>query len=84
LDLELKAFPRERRVLFLLDGRPLGELEVGTDWRWYALPLRPLVAGETTLTLACSTPAIVADDVLQNGDPRALGLAVGNWRIETP
>jgi hypothetical protein len=84
LDLELKAFPRERRIDWFLDGRRLGELEAATDWRWYELPLGPLVPGETTLTLACPTPAVVADDVLQNGDPRALGLAVGSWRVKVP
>ena len=48
----------------------------------YALPLGPLAPRETTLTLACREPAIVANDVLHNDDPRALGLAVGSWRLE--
>ena len=58
------------------------------EWRRYELPLGPLAPGETTLTLACRGPTIVANDVLHNADPRALGLAVGSWRIaaqdETP
>jgi hypothetical protein len=82
LELELKAFPGHRRVEWFLDGRRLGELEVAAEWRRYELPLGPLEAGETTLTLACRWPAIVANDVLHNDDPRALGLAVGSWRIE--
>jgi hypothetical protein len=84
LSLDLKAFPRQRRVECLLNGRRLGELEVVTDWRSYELRLGPLPPGETTLTLACPTPAVVANDVLQNGDVRALGLALGGWRIEAP
>ena len=82
LELELKAFPRDRRVEWFLDGRRLGEVEVAAEWRRYELPLGPLAPGETTLTLACRGPAIVANDVLHNDDPRALGLAVGSWRIE--
>ncbi len=81
LELELKAFPRHRRVEWFLDGRRRGELEVTAEWRRYALPLGPLAPGETTLTLACREPAIVANDVLHNGDSRALALAVGTWRI---
>jgi hypothetical protein len=82
LELELKAFPGERRVAWLLDGRPLGEMEVAAEWRRYPLPLGRLAPGETTLTLACREPAVVASGVLHNEDPRALGLAVGRWKIE--
>jgi len=82
LEVELKAFPRDRHVEWLLDGRRLGEVEVTAEWRRYELPLGPLAPGETTLTLACRGPAIVANDVLHNHDPRALGLAVGSWRIQ--
>jgi len=81
LELELKAFPRETRVEWFLGGRRAGELEVAADWRPYELALGPLALGETILTLACRGPAVVAQDVLHNGDPRALGLAVGSWKI---
>ena len=81
LELELKAFPRDRHVEWFLNGRRLGELEVAAEWRRYELPLGPLAPGETTLTLACRGPAIVANDVLHNDDARALGLAVGSWRV---
>ena len=83
LALELKAFPRARQVQWLLNGRRLGEVEVGTEWRRYELPLGPLAPGKNTLTLACRGPAVVASDVLHNGDPRAVGLAVGTWSIDT-
>ena len=81
LELELKAFPRARRVGWLVRGRRMGEVEVGPGWGRYELPIGPLVPGETTVTLACPEPAVVAHDVLHNGDPRALGLAVGSWAI---
>ena len=81
LELELKAFPRHRRVEWFLDGRRMGDVEVAPEWRRYGLPLGPLAPGETTLTLACPAPAVVADDVLRNGDRRPLGLAVGSWRV---
>ncbi len=81
LELELKAFPRDRRVEWLLNGRRLGEVEVAAEWRRYELPLDPLAPGENTITLACPWPATVAKDVLHNDDPRALGLAVGRWRV---
>jgi hypothetical protein len=81
LELELKAFPRDRRVEVFLNGRGLRGVEVAAEWRRYELPLGPLAPGESTLILACRGPAIVANDVLHNDDPRALGLAVGSWNI---
>jgi hypothetical protein len=83
LELELKAFPRQRRVEWFLDGRRMGEVEVAAEWRRYELPLGPLAPGETTLTLASSGAAILANDVLHNEDPRALGLSVGKWRFKS-
>ena len=82
LQLELKAFPGDRRVEWFLNGRRLGELEVAAEWRRYELHLGTVPPGETTITLACREPAIVAGDILHNDDPRALGLAVGSWRVE--
>jgi hypothetical protein len=84
LELDLKAFPGIRHAEWFLNGARLGEVEVAAEWRRYELPLGPLAPGETTLTLACRGPAAVANDVLHNDDPRALGLAVGSWRIRAP
>ena len=80
LEVELKAFPGSRRVEWFLDGRKLGALAVAAEWRRYELPLGGLVPGEATVTLSCDGAAMVANDVLHNGDPRALGLALGSWR----
>jgi len=84
LNLELKAFPRDRKVDWFLDGHRQGEIDVRADWGRYELPLGPLSPGETTLTLACREPAIVARDVLPSADSRALGLAIGSWALTTP
>jgi hypothetical protein len=81
LELELKAFPGSRRVEWFLDGRKRGALEVDAEWRRFELPLGALVPGEATVTLSCDSPATVANDVLHNGDPRAVALALGSWRI---
>src|SRR6185369_1971527 len=81
LELELKAFPRDRHVAVFLDGRRQGDLEVAGEWRRYEVPLGRLAPGETTLTLACDGAAIAADEVLHNDDRRVLGLAVGSWTI---
>lgn len=81
LEIDMKAFPRDRRVEWLLDGRRLGEVEVKTRWERYELRLPELAPGRAMLTLACREPAIVADDVLGNGDRRPLALALGAWRV---
>jgi hypothetical protein len=83
LELELKAFPRARRVEWLLDGRRLGDMEVAAEWGRYTLRLGALGPGPAVLTLACDGPAAVASDVLRNGDARLLALAVGSWRFDT-
>jgi hypothetical protein len=82
LEVELKAFGRNRTVEWSLDGIARGTVEVTTEWSRYDLPLGLLSPGEATLTLACRGPGLVANDILKNGDPRPLGLALGNWRIE--
>jgi hypothetical protein len=82
LEVDLLAFPGHRRVEWLLDGRRRGELEVVAEWRRYVVPLGPVAPGENSLTLACHGPAVVANDVRRNGDPRALCLALGSWRVE--
>jgi hypothetical protein len=82
--LELRAFPEGRAVEWRLDGQRRGRLETTTEWRWFALPLGTLAPREVSLTLACQEPAVVADDVLHNGDRRAVGLAVGRWTLSIP
>ena len=79
LVLVLSAFPDTRIVDVLLDGRPVAEIEVGTAISPYRLGPLELTLGDRVLTLESRAGATVADDVLQNGDPRALSIAVWNW-----
>ena len=81
VELEMRAFPGLRTVEWFVDGRRRGAVDVTAEWRRYELPLGALSPGETMLTLACPTPAVVANDILRNDDPRALGIAVGDWKI---
>ena len=82
LEVELKAFARDRTAEWSLDGKAGGTLEVTTEWSRYELPLGLLAPGEATLTLACRGPGLVANDILHNRDPRPLGLALGRWHLE--
>jgi len=84
LDLDLASFPATRRVQWLLDGHPRGDLEVSAEWHRYELPLGALPAGEAVLTLASAEAAIPAREVLGNDDPRPLAVAVGNGTIHIP
>jgi hypothetical protein len=83
LEAEMRAFPRARHVEWLVNGVRAGEVEVTAEWRSYVFPLGPLALGATTVTLACRERAVVAHDVLQNGDGRALALAVGEWKVHS-
>lgn len=79
LELELRAFPRARRVSWFLDGLPQGTLVVGIGWSRHELHLGPLGRGRTTLRLVSEEGSVVADRELHNGDQRALAVAVGRW-----
>ena len=85
LELELKAFPRDRRVEWFLSARRLGGLDVGgrvAPPLW--LPLGPHSnRGTATLTLACRTNRLsLRGDVLHDDDPVRSSLAVGKWRMK--
>jgi hypothetical protein len=81
LELQLRAFPGARRIDWRVKGQRRGAIEVTPEWGRHALRIGRLEAGETTLTLACREPAVVATEVLGNGDARALCLAVGDVRL---
>lgn len=79
LELELRAFPRARRVSWFLDGHPQGTLDVGIAWGRHELPLGALGRGRTRLRLVSEEGPVVADQALHNGDRRPLAVAVGRW-----
>lgn len=79
LVLELNAFPGPRALAVRLDGRPIAELALSTEPRPYSIDLPELAPGRHVLELETDGPAVVADEVLHNGDQRALAVAVGEW-----
>jgi len=83
LELQLKAFPGDRRFAWFLNGRRRGEAQVGAAWSRHELALGTLDGGENTVTLACLEPGMVANAVLRNGDVRTLALAVGDWSVRS-
>jgi len=82
IEIELRSFPGNRRIDWSINGRRLGEIEVSPEWRSHTLALGRLGGDVTSLTLATREPAVIADRVLHNQDPRPLGLAVGEWRLK--
>jgi hypothetical protein len=82
VNIELRSFPARRRVAWSVNGQKLGELEATPDWRHYELRLGPLGQGHVELAFASAEPAVVAQGVLHNDDPRALALAVSTWTLK--
>jgi hypothetical protein len=81
LEIELRAFPADRTLALLVEGRPAGAIDVTPEWRRYAVSLGTLPPGRTRIALASGAPAVIADGVLHNGDRRPLAVALAQWRI---
>lgn len=79
-DVELSAFHRARGVTLLLDGRKTQTLIVGEGRRIDRIGPLVLSPGEHELVFRASEAPTVADDIMKNGDRRALSLALGTWR----
>ncbi len=81
LELTLAAFPGRRQVEVRLDGAPHGRVDVGPEPGPHRLAPLALAPGRHRLELRALNPAVVADDVLGNGDRRALAVALWGWRL---
>lgn len=82
LRLELNAFPHPRRVLIAMNGTSSGfTVEAGLEPESHMVGPFELPAGVSTLTISTPDKATIADDVLHNGDNRALALAVGGLEL---
>ncbi len=80
LDLEMAAFNQSRRMTLLLDGRPVEmSLVVEPLGRTYELGPLTIGSGEHELVFRPAEEPTVAGEVINNGDPRALSLAIGTW-----
>jgi hypothetical protein len=80
LDLEMNAFHIRRRLAVRLDGEREQSFDVDPVRRTYRIGPLALTAGRHLLTFHSTTPPTPADEVLGNGDPRALSVAMGAWR----
>ena len=79
LEVELNAFPTARSVDLGVDGRVVATLAVGTEPAVYRVGPFVLRPGFNNFEWRPRGKAVIADDVLANGDRRALSLAVGGW-----
>jgi hypothetical protein len=80
LEVELNAFQVKRPLAVFLDGDREQTLDVGQGPRSYRIGPLALTAGAHRLTFHSTAPATMADEVLGNGDRRALSFAMGEWK----
>jgi hypothetical protein len=79
LDIELSAFHRARRMELLLDAREVQTLVVEQPRRIYQIgPLTVMPGGHELMFHPAEEP-MVANEVIDNGDRRALSFALGTW-----
>jgi hypothetical protein len=79
LDIELSAFHRGRPVELRLDGRRVQAFVVEPTRRIYQSEPFVVPPGGHELLFHPSDAPTVADDVIKNGDRRALSFALGAW-----
>ena len=79
LDLEVSAFHSPRRMELRLDGRRVQTLTIEPSFRPHQVGPLELSPGVHELLFHPVDPATVADDLLHNGDQRALSFALGDW-----
>ena len=80
LEVELNAFHVSRPLEVGLDGDRERTLEVDQGPRTYRIGPLALTAGPHLLTFHSTAPATRADEVIGNGDRRALSFSIGQWR----
>jgi hypothetical protein len=79
LDLELSAFHNARRMELLLDGRDVQTVVVEPPRRIYQIGPVTVMPGGHELAFRPAEVPTVANDVIKNGDRRALSVALGTW-----
>jgi hypothetical protein len=84
VDVEMAAFHGARLLKLLLDGRQVHTLAIDEQRRINRIGPLDLTPGEHELLFHPSDPPTVADDVMKNGDRRALSFAVGSWSWTAP
>ena len=66
------------------DAERILSIDQGPGLRTYRIGPLALSAGPHRLTLRSAVPATVADEVLGNGDHRALSFSIGTWQWSVP
>ena len=79
LEVEVNGFHERRPLTVSLDGGSEQTLQVDPGPRTYTIGPLTLSAGSHVLTFHSTVPATTADEVLGNGDTRALSFSVGPW-----
>jgi hypothetical protein len=84
LGLEMSAFYSARRLELRLDGRPVQTLVVEPSRRIYRIGPLAVPRGYHELAFHPAEAPTVASDVINNGDSRALSLALGmgTWSVQ--
>ncbi len=77
---EMAAFNRRRTLTVRLDGREVQTLSVGDAREVARIGPLTLSPGVHDLAFQPVEPPTVANDLLKNGDPRALSVRIGSWR----
>ena len=80
LEVDMSAFHETRALAVRLDGGDQQTLDVGQDSRTYRIGPLALSPGAHLLTFHAAAPATMADEVIGNGDRRALAISVGAWK----
>jgi hypothetical protein len=79
LDVDMSAFHVRRPLVVCLDGEREQTLDVEQGPRTYRIGPLALTAGSHHLTFHSTARATMADEVLGNGDRRALSVSIGAW-----
>ena len=81
VEIELSAFGRPQHLALSLDGQSFEVLTVAVERNSYTVAMA-LTPGEHQLDFQPLEPPLVADDLVRNGDRRALSMLVGSTRWE--
>ena len=80
LEIEMHAFHVARELRVRLDQEPEQTLEVAAKPHAYRIGPLALSAGPHLLTFHSAAPATPADQIIGNGDRRALSFSIGEWK----
>jgi hypothetical protein len=80
VEVETNAFHQSRQVVVLLNGIPVQQLLIEPRRATRRIGPLALWPGDHTVTFRALAAPSVADDLIRNGDRRALSVAFGDWR----